>query len=339
MDGTTLVREAQAGKLLPFYLVVGEEQFLMRAALAAVRDATLAGGIEGLNYDQLDAGDTSVEAALNIARTLPMMARLRFVLIRQLERWDGKESKTKGTSALDRLADYAAAPSESTVFVASAMKLDKRRRLYTQAKKQGFLVTCDPLAAQELPRWVRERAKALGHPISGDVAALLAELCGPDLSQVNDALERLSLYVGANNPITEEAAAECVVRVRPTTVWELVGAFGERDAGRALAALEQVYEPQDRGLRLIGVLAWQTRQLLKFESAVRQGHSEQDAAKFAGAPPFKARDLARQVKQIPREHLESWLPALARVDLELKGGSQRPPKAILEHALIDLCQK
>ena len=80
-----------------------EQQYLLRAALAAVRDATLAGGIEGLNYDQLDAGDTSVEAAISIARTLPMMARRRFVLIRQLERWDGKESKTKGMSALDRL--------------------------------------------------------------------------------------------------------------------------------------------------------------------------------------------------------------------------------------------
>lgn len=339
MDGTALARAVQAGELRPFYLVVGEELFLMRAALAAVRDATLAGGIEGLNHDQLDAGDTSVETVLSIAKTLPMMARRRFVLIRQLERWDGKESKQKGVSALDRLADYAVAPSETTVLVATATKLDKRRRLFTLAKKQGFLVTCDPLGAHELPRWVRDRAKALGHTISADVAALIAELCGPELSQVNDALERLSLYVGADNPITEEAAAECVVRVRATTVWELVSAVGERDAGRALGALEQVYEPQDRGLRLIGVLAWQTRQLLKFESAVRQGHSAEEAAKFAGAPPFKARDLARQVKQIPREHLETWLPALARVDLELKGGSQRPPKAILEHALIGLCQK
>ena len=62
------------------------------------------------------------------------------------------------------------------------------------------------------------------------------------------------------------------------------------------------------------------------------------AAKAAGAPPFKAKDLARQVKQLPREQLESWLPVLARIDLDLKGGSERPPKAILEHALIELCR-
>ena len=71
------------------------------------------------------------------------------------------------------------------------------------------------------------------------------------------------------------------------------------------------------------LLAWQTRQLLKFESAMRQGQSPQDAAKAAGAPPFKAKDLARQVKRLPREQLESWLPVLARIDLDLKGGSER----------------
>src|SRR5690606_40719827 len=127
MDATALARAAQAGELRPFYLLVGEEQFLMRAAVATLRDATLAGGIEGLNYDQLDAGDVGVEAALSLAKTLPMMARKRFVLIRQLERWDGKAPQQKGVSALDRLADYANAPSESTVLVATVPELDTRR--------------------------------------------------------------------------------------------------------------------------------------------------------------------------------------------------------------------
>src|SRR5690606_21035521 len=115
-----------------------------------------------------------------------------------LERWEAKETKQKKVSELDRLAEYASAPAESSVLVACASKLDKRRRLYTLAKKQGFLVTCDPLSPHELPRWVRQRAQQLGHGLAPGVAELLAELCGPELSQVNDALERLSLYVGTD---------------------------------------------------------------------------------------------------------------------------------------------
>lgn len=338
MDSAQAIRQAEQGDLEPFYLVVGEELFLARAALNALRKAALAGGIEGLNDDQLDAAECSVEQALAAARTLPMMAPRRFVLVRHIERWEGKEGQGKHPAPLDRLLDYASAAAESTVFVAAAQKLDKRRRLYTFAKKQGCLVTCDPLSQHELPRWIRTRAQALGHTLEPAVAELIAELSGPELSQVDDALERLSLYVGPKNPLTEDAVGECLVRVRPTAVWELVGAVADGDTGRALGALAQVFEPQDRGLRLLGLLAWQTRQLLKFESALRSGLSAQDSAKNAGAPPFKARELSRQVKRIPRARLESWLPALARVDLALKGGSDRPAKAILEHAVIELCR-
>jgi hypothetical protein len=122
-------------------------------------------------------------------------------------------------------------------------------------------------------------------------------------------------------------------------VWELVGAVARRDGGDALRALQEVFDPQDRGLRLVGVLAWQTRQLLKFESALRRGLSAPDAAKAAGAPPFKARDLSQQVKRLPRDQLEGLLPVLASFDRALKGGSKRPPRAVLEHAVLELCRR
>jgi DNA polymerase-3 subunit delta len=145
------------------------------------------------------------------------------------------------------------------------------------------------------------------------------------------------LYVGAGRDVSEDDVGECIVRVRPATVWELVSAVSNRNAGAALLALESVYDPQDRGLRLLGVLAWSARQLLRFEAATRQGLAPPEAAKRAGAPPFKARELSAQVKRTPRADLERWLEILAQVDLALKGGSRRAPKAVLEHAILELC--
>jgi DNA polymerase III delta subunit len=90
---------------------------------------------------------------------------------------------------------------------------------------------------------------------------------------------------------------------------------------------------------LLSLLAWSARQLLRFEAATREGLPGPEAAKRAGAPPFKARELADQVKRISRPELESWLELLARVDLALKGGSRRPPRAVLEDAIISLCSR
>lgn len=331
--------------LRPVYLIVGEERHLASQVVSVLRRATLVGGVEGLNEDTLDAPQASVDQLLAVARTLPMLAPRRWVLSRNIETWDSeKKSKSNKTeekkagSPLDALLSYAKKADPSTVMVLVAGKLDKRRKLYTAAKKDGYLVECDTPKRHELPSWIRARVSQLGNEIEPSVADLIAELSGPELSSVADALERLSLFVGEGKPITEDAVAECVVRLRAASVWELVSAVGERNISASLKILQDVYDPADRGLRLLGVLAWATRQLIKFDDAARKGASPQDAAKAAGAPPFKARELAQQVRSLPQGTLSSWIERLAETDLALKGATKRPPRAVLEQMLMDLCR-
>jgi DNA polymerase III subunit delta len=334
------ISEAKAGNLRPVYLVIGEEAYLEAEVLAALKTAALAGGVPGLNEDRFVAGEVDVDRVLAAARTLPMLAKRRLVVVRNLERWEpreGNESKEGGKLALDRLAEYAKNAPPTTTLVLVGAGLDKRRRLVTTARSEGFLVSCEALARGDLPRFVQEKVRERGCRIAPDVADAVAELTGPELAQVSDAIERVCLYVGQGGDVTEAAVAECVVRLRPSTVWELVGAVGRRDAGAALAALDQVYDPADRGIRLVGLLAWSTRQLVKFDAAVRSGLGASEAAVRAGAPPFKARELAQQAKSLGPGDLAKFLVRLADLDAELKGGSKRPPKSSLERLILDLC--
>lgn len=331
------ISQAKARKLRPVYLVVGEEHRLQSDVLAAIRAAALEGAVPGLNEDQWIAGETDVDRVLGAARTLPMLSRCRLVIVRSIERWEPRDGAKTKDDALEKLAEYVKDPVPSTVLVLLGTKLDKRRRLMTVAHKEGIVVSCEPLARYELPAWIERTVAASGNRLAQGVSDLIAELAGPDLATVADAVERLSLYAGAGAEITEDHVAECIVRLRPASVFDLVDAVGRRDVGRALAMLHDVYDPQDRGIRLVGLLAWSARQLVKFESAARSGMAPEEAAKRAGAPPFKARELSRQVKRIPRGDLERWLETLAAVDFALKGGSKRPPKAVLEHAIVELC--
>jgi DNA polymerase-3 subunit delta len=338
-------KEAQSGKLRPIYLLLGEERFLQSIALSELRAAVIGKNDLGLNEDLFDAGETDVDAVLAAARTLPMMAPRRFVVVRSLERWESK-SEAKGdaprdgkgrSAAFDRLADYAEAPSPSTTIVLVAGKLDNRRRLVTVAKKQGFVVECDAPPRNALRDWTERRARLRGKALSPGVAELLTDLAGPELSRLDDAIERLSLYVGDAKEIGEDAVAQAIVGVKPSSVWELTAAVARRDLGAALGALARVYDPKDRGLPLLGTLAWSTRQLIKFSAATARGMAPAEAAKHAGAPPFKANDLAEQCRRLPIEELERWLVVLSDVDLALKGASKRPALAVLETALISLC--
>jgi DNA polymerase-3 subunit delta len=343
------IGEIDSQKLRPVYLVVGQERHLAEQVVRRLREEVARTGVAGLNDDTLTAGADNVDAVLAAAKTLPMLAKRRFLLVRDLDRWDGEKAEAKPVSAkgsakkvpreppLDRLASYSEDPNPSTVLVLWATKLDKRRRLYTSAKKAGFLVTAEPLDRRELPEFIQRQAELRGSRIARNDAQLLLDLCGSDLAALVDAIERLSLYVGAGGSIDSKAISELVVRIRTDSVWELVGAVGRRDAGRALAVLADVYDPSDRGLKLVSVLAWATRQLLRFDAARKQGLDSNDAAKAAGAPPFKARELEEQLRQLPAENLSRWILVLAATDLDLKGGTRRPPEAVMERMVLDLC--
>ncbi|UQA60835.1 DNA polymerase III subunit delta [Polyangium aurulentum] len=343
------IQEAAAGNLKPVYLVVGEERYLSDRVLAALRDATMKGGIAGFNEDKFLAGEASVDAVLSAAKMVPMMAKRRFVLARGLERWEGKKSESdddddapvdkggKGGSPLDALAEYAKAPVSSTVLVLSANKLHGQRKIVTAAKKGDFIVNCEPLSRKELPNFVRKMAKEKGHDIAPDVADHLAEIAGPELGYVADAIERLSLFVGEGAPITDDAVATMVTKVRQSTVWELLDALTKRRIDKAMATLSDVVDPKDGGLKLLGAVAWSVRQLVKMESALREGANVTEAAARAGVPPFRANDAAQTVRALPRGTLTVWLKLLAEADRALKS-SRRTAQSILETMVISMCR-
>ncbi|HLK36837.1 MAG TPA: DNA polymerase III subunit delta [Polyangiaceae bacterium] len=329
------VDQAKRGKLLPVYVVAGEERMLRDRVVAEVRASALEGGLPDFNEDKFTAGEVDADTVISAARTAPMFARRRFVVVRGAERWDAE-----GTAGapFDRLADYAAAPVESSCLVIVATRLDGRRRLAVLARRQGFLVACEPLDGRALPAWIASYARDRGNPMDRDVCELLAALVGPDLSAVADAVERLSLYVGAGAAIDEGAVGACVARIRTADTWALVDAVGGGDLGRALQTLADAFDPRERGLPLLGALAWSIRQLARYQAATMGGAPSDEAARRAGAfQPQRARELAVKSRAVRPREVERWLLVLAETDLALKS-SRRAPDAILEEMLTRLCR-
>jgi DNA polymerase III subunit delta len=329
------IEQAKKGRLLAVYLVAGEERLLRDEVVAELRAASLKGGVAAFNEDRFTAGETDIETILSAARTVPMMAPRRFILVRGAERWDGSDA---AAAPFDRLAEYVGAPVESTCLVVVSSKIDGRRKLASMAKKQGFLVPCDPIDARALPAWIAERCAGKGHAIEREVAELLAALIGTDLSSADDAIERLSLYAGAGAPIDESAVAACVARVSAADTWAMVDAVGARDLGRAMRTLADAYDARERGLPLLGALAWSVRQLARYQAAVESGAPADEAARRAGVfQPFRARELAAKARAVRPKEVERWLLVLAEADVALKS-SRRPADAVLEEMLTRLCR-
>lgn len=319
---------ASKGSLESVYVLVGAERLLVERAVDAVRAAIDAMGAPGFNVEIFDGKGLEARRVLAAARTIPMMADKRFVLVRRFD--------TMTPTEQNELAEYLKSPCDSACVMLVAEKLDGRSKLAKEAKKAGVLIDAKPLRGAELREFVRGEATGRGHSIAPAGVEALLDAVGDDLSAVDDAMERLSLFVGPGQRIDADAVTQCVTRIRVESIWSLVDAIGLKDRRKGIAAAQSLLDDREPPLRLLAMVARQLRIVARMREALSEGLRPRDAAKRAGAPPFKAADLTESARRFTANSLGRAFALLAETDRALKG-SKRPPDVVFQSAVLALC--
>ncbi len=186
-------------------------------------------------------------------------------------------------------------------------KLDGRGKLAKAAREAGGWFEAEPPKQHEMAQIAEREARARGHRISAEAAEGLADALGPDLAALDDALERLSLFVGAGQAIELDHVDRCVAHARIESIWSLVDAVSSRDQKRALTAAASLLGDREPPLKILALVARQLRSVAKMRDALKSGLGPQEAAQKAGVPPFKARDMAASAKRFDDAKLEPRL--------------------------------
>ena len=229
-----------------------------------------------------------------------MMADMRLVLLRHVDAMTPTEQTN--------LADYLDDPSESTCFVLTATKLDGRAKLAKAAKKKGYLIDAKPLRGRELREFIRGGGDGprTPHRPASDRSPARCRGRRPRRDRRRD---------GAVVTVRRRRAAhrrrrrdECVTRIRVESIWSLVDAIGLKDRRKGIAAAQSLLDDREPPLRLLAMVARQLRIVARMREALSEGLRPQDAAKRAGAPPFKAGDLTESARQFTAESLGERSP-------------------------------
>lgn len=325
---TQVIAAARDGRYQPVHVIVGEETLLIERAIGALRRAVVGDGIPGFNDDSFDGRSLDAGTVIGAARTMPMMSDARFVLVRNADALSPKDQETLGT--------YLAAPCSSACVVLVAAKLDGRSKLAKVAKTSGCLNSAPVLKGPQLRDFAVAEAQQRGHTLAPDAAQSLLDAIGEDLSALDDAIERLSLYVGPGQRIGLDSVEACVTRVRTESIWSLVDAISVKNTALALGAASSLLADREPALRILAMVSRQLRMIAKMRQALGSGLSPEDAAREAGAPPFKARELERAARRFTFAHLANAFSVVSEVDGLLKG-SKRPDDTLLQEAVLRLC--
>lgn len=205
-------------------------------------------------------------------------------------------------------------------------------------KKQEFLI----LAGAALFKWMDERAResgALG--IEPPAKRYLSEVCLAeakrqgekrmlDMFRLDSELRKLATY-RFGDMIREEDVR--ILSPAPLSDETVFVALDLLFSGRRNEAMEIFANLMKRGdaLGLLGMCAWQLRNIIRTKGALRNGEirSGAEAAKLLGMHPFPAGKCFDIASRSSFESLEHSFTHLARLDREAKSGERDPEEALM----------
>jgi len=292
MSLQALERSLREDGLLPVYVLVGDAAPLREEAVSRlVAEILPTIGPPAFNHSTFRLSQDDPAAALSAARTLPMLSDRRLVVVRDLH--DAPDAFFQG------LVDLAGQGAGHCVLVCTGERFPKvvkggsnwLVRVRKALDGVGLLLSFDSKDASPA-RYAVEQAERLGKRLGRGEAELLVELTGPDLGRIQKEVEKLALYVGEGSAIEADDVHAACSLLAEAVIWDLTAGMAAQDAEQALGALHRLSEAGDDPRRLLSMIVWQARELLKMAELVRAGASDADVRKVVRMRP----DVYRKVR-------------------------------------------
>lgn len=315
----------KSGGLRPVYLLHGPEVMLKDRYVARLASAVQP-GFEDFNLQHLSADETAVSEVLEHAMTMPFMGPPRVVIVRGVDRYPAEE--------LQKLLPYLESPNDSTCLVLVADKPDWRLKLFKAARQQGCEVVFEAPRGRALAKWVREAMAERGMKMGEEAAQLLVDQVGEDLMELDQEIEKLSLYAGAGSTVSVETVRNVARAGHRASVFRLGDALGRQDAGTALTELRELLTSEHH-LPVLAMMVRHFRLLLKAKLIEGSRLSQNEAASELGVPPFAARQYLDQARGLTLADIKKGLIRLQEANLTLIS-SPAPDRAVMEGLVLDL---
>jgi DNA polymerase-3 subunit delta len=324
MDALAFLDQPPA-ELAPLYVVHGDEAFLRRLSIDALRTAAVGDDDSAVS---VFAGDKVEFAAVwDELTSAPFFAPKRVVVVA-----DADPFVTRYRSLLEK--KFAGELPSTGLLILDVRTWPANTRL---AKLVDDVLVCKA-PTKTLPAWVGKWARdRYGKEMPAVAADLLVEMVGPEMGLLAQEIEKLAIYVGERKRIETEDVDKLVGNSRTEDVWKIFDLVGQSKPAEALRMLQRSLEKGEEPMRLVGTLASQLRKLAQAaRRSITMGLPLGQALTQAGINPYFARGAEQQLRHLTRARALRLYDMLLELNLDIRGNSPLPVETLLERFLLRL---
>lgn len=316
------------GQVYPLYFFYGDETYLMDESLSELQDMALGDSLRDFNLNTFYASDAEISQIRDAAETLPMMAQVRVVIVKEAHELNDKD--------WEQLGALIEEPVPTTALICVGTKIDKRKKYIKRFIERGVVIEFRRPFENQIPEWIQKIAKKKGIKLSSDAVSLVHQLVGSNLQDISAELTKLAQYLGTRKQAGPDDVMQVISHVRMDSVFDLTDAIGRNDRARALHCLVNLL---DHGQSEVGVLSLISRhiRILKLvNDGMREGLSGQRLSSRAGVSPYFLKSYIDQVRHWNERKIEHTFQALLDTDRALKS-SPVASHIWLENFIVQTC--
>lgn len=328
LDSQKFYENLSQGVFDPLYLIVGEEEYLLKQAFNYLKNSSLAEHEIDFNFQVFQSADLNMDNLKDSLQTLPMMAARRVVILRDIEELKDKE--------WEELLPFFEKPIESTLFALIGHRIDKRKKAMKVLTDKGTFVEFKKIYENQVPSWVRYIADSVGVEIDENAIHELHRRVGSGLLEIESSLMRLKDFMDQENRITLALVEQVISRTKEESIFDLIQALA---LGQQVESLEILVGVLDQGQNEIGLLALLARHfriLYQMKKAQAQGIHGAKLAQQLQIPTYFMNQYLEQGNHWSDKKIESVLVIISETDQALKS-SPLSSHIWLENLVLKIC--
>lgn len=317
-------------KLGPLYVVAGDEPFLKRQVIRAVRARALGDEADEQSVSSYAGDKATFAEVFDDLDTLPFFDPKRVVLIE-----NGDPFVTKYRTELETKLTHLPA---TGVLILDVKTWPANTRLAKMIDNAATIV-CKALQSFHIAKWCADWC--VGHyqkQLPVPAASLLVDLVGPEMGLLDQELLKLSIYVGKKPKIELEDVDKLVGNNRSADTWKIFDAIAAGNVKGAMAILERLFDQGEEPLRMLGAFSVQLRRLAQATRLTAHGQTLGAALAQVGVPPFATKSAEAQMRHLGRRRLDRLYDWLLQINMDLRGGSPLSARTLFERFLLKLAR-
>lgn len=303
-----LKKELKEKNFQRFYLLFGEEYYLIRYYKNALVDAIL-DGKENMNFSAFSGKNINFSEVASLANTLPFFSEYRVILI---------ENASIFSSANELAEDLSDIPA-STVLIFVEESADKRTKLYKFLSKNGLCVEFPREKPENLSKWILSVCKKNQILITKADADYLLYRVGNSMDMLYQEMEKLISFVHEKGKIEREDIEIVCPETLQDKIFKLMDCIGKKDRTAALRYYYDLFELREPMLKILSLITRHFHILLvvkKLQAEGRQG----ELPTVLKLPPFVISNYLRDAGNFSLAVLTEALEYAATLDYEIKRG-------------------